>query len=51
MIHLEKITKIFRQADKDTKALDNVSIHIHPGQIFGIIGMSGAGKGKEKGCR
>lgn len=44
MIELKNITKIFHQKKKDILALDNVSLHVSAGHIFGVIGASGAGK-------
>jgi len=41
MIRLENITKIFSTGEK---ALDNISLTIEEGDIFGICGRSGAGK-------
>ena len=44
MIRLEHITKTF-QTDKTTvEAVRDVSLHVEKGDIFGIIGLSGAGK-------
>jgi D-methionine transport system ATP-binding protein len=40
MIRIQNITKKFQQLT----ALDNVSLHIKPGSICGVIGKSGAGK-------
>ena len=40
MIQLQNVTKQFDQF----KAVDKVSLHIKPGEIFGLIGPSGAGK-------
>src|SRR5690554_4957719 len=37
---LENVTKRFG----DLTAVNNVSLEIHPGEIFGIIGPNGAGK-------
>ena len=44
MIHFENITKVFDAKSKETKALDDVSLHVKKGTIFGVIGYSGAGK-------
>lgn len=43
MIRIEHLTKVF-QAGSEVAALNDISLHVHPGDIFGIIGMSGAGK-------
>lgn len=44
MIELKNISKTFRTSKKKTTALNNVSLKIDQGKIFGIIGKSGAGK-------
>ena len=44
MIRLEHVTKTFKTKDGDVHAVKDVSLHIHEGQIYGIIGFSGAGK-------
>ncbi|GHE30974.1 methionine ABC transporter ATP-binding protein [Sphingobacterium griseoflavum] len=44
MIRLEGVHKVFYKKDKAIKALDNVSLEIATGEIFGIIGYSGSGK-------
>ena len=45
MIKLEHITQTYVSPDGTVfDALKDVSIHIRPGEIFGIIGRSGAGK-------
>jgi D-methionine transport system ATP-binding protein len=44
MIELRNITKEFRQKDRVTLALSDVSLHIPEGKIVGVIGESGAGK-------
>lgn len=41
---LENVTKIFKDKNNETVAVDNVNLDIYEGEIFGIIGMSGAGK-------
>ncbi|HSQ18126.1 MAG TPA: ABC transporter ATP-binding protein [Anaerolineales bacterium] len=40
MIHTESLTKRF----KNTIAVENLSIHIHEGEVFGFLGPNGAGK-------
>ena len=42
VISLQNITKVYDGSD--VPALDGVSIDIPDGDIFGIIGISGAGK-------
>ena len=45
MIKLDNITQTYVAPDGTVfEALKDVSIHIRPGEIFGIIGRSGAGK-------
>lgn len=40
MLHIEHLTKQYG----DKKAVDDLSLHIAPGQIYGFIGHNGAGK-------
>ena len=40
MIEFKNITKFFN----DKKILDNVSLNIHPNEIYGLLGPNGAGK-------
>ena len=44
MIKLKNIVKTFQVDGKALNAVDNVTLHIQPGEIYGIIGFSGAGK-------
>src|SRR5699024_9550978 len=44
MIYFKNITKVFQTKAKETIALDDVSLHVKKGTIFGVIGYSGAGK-------
>ena len=40
MLRIEHLTKIYG----DKKAVDDLSLHIQPGEIYGFIGHNGAGK-------
>ena len=40
MLRIEHLTKIY----SETKAVDDLSLHIQPGEIYGFIGHNGAGK-------
>ena len=40
MLKIDNLTKIYG----DKKAVDNLSLHIMPGEIYGFIGHNGAGK-------
>jgi ABC-2 type transport system ATP-binding protein len=42
MIHLEHLTKTY--AKSGTKAVDDLSLEIRDGEIFGLLGPNGAGK-------
>ncbi len=44
MIELRHLSKTFRSADAEIRALDDICLQILDGEIFGIIGLSGAGK-------
>ena len=44
MIDLKHIDVVFQQKDQVIKAVNDVTIHIEPGEIYGIVGYSGAGK-------
>ena len=43
MIRIEHLSKIY-QTKTEVAALKDISLHVQPGDIYGIIGMSGAGK-------
>ena len=40
MLRIENLTKTYGEK----KAVDNLSLHIAPGEIYGFIGHNGAGK-------
>ena len=44
MIEIKHLTKTFSSASGDVEALKDISLTIEDGDIFGIIGMSVAGK-------
>ena len=44
MIELKHITKIFHTQKGDISACQDVNLTIQDGEIFGVIGYSGAGK-------
>lgn len=44
MIQIEKMNKVFHLKSGDVTALDNVTLNIGDGMIYGVIGYSGAGK-------
>ncbi|MFD1039927.1 methionine ABC transporter ATP-binding protein [Virgibacillus byunsanensis] len=44
MITFNNITKFYKTGDQEVKALDGINLHIEKGEIYGVIGFSGAGK-------
>lgn len=50
MIEIKNLTKTYFTKDREVKAVNNVSITIHDGEIFGIVGYSGAGKSSLLRC-
>lgn len=44
MIDVEHVSKVFMTDRGAIKAVDDVSFHVDEGEIYGIIGLSGAGK-------
>lgn len=44
IIQIEQVSKTFQTKDGTIDALKDVSLNIEAGDIYGIIGMSGAGK-------
>ncbi|ASN04901.1 methionine ABC transporter ATP-binding protein [Virgibacillus necropolis] len=50
MITFENVTKVYQGNGTQVKALDNVDLHIEKGEIYGVIGFSGAGKSSLVRC-
>ncbi|MFC0300983.1 methionine ABC transporter ATP-binding protein [Virgibacillus soli] len=44
MIKIEKLSKVFTDKEKSISAVDEITLDIEQGEIFGVIGYSGAGK-------
>ncbi|MGP4061387.1 methionine ABC transporter ATP-binding protein [Halobacillus sp. H74] len=44
MISIEGLSKIFHTKDQEVRAVDDLSLNIGKGEIYGVIGYSGAGK-------
>jgi putative ABC transport system ATP-binding protein len=44
MLKLERISKVYRAADVETSALDDVSLEVPQGEFLAIMGPSGCGK-------
>ncbi|GAA2437554.1 methionine ABC transporter ATP-binding protein [Streptomyces macrosporus] len=44
MITTTGLTKVYRSRGRDVTALDGVDLHVREGEIFGVVGRSGAGK-------
>ncbi len=44
MISIKNLKKVFTQGKRSITAVDSLSIEIEKGEIFGVIGYSGAGK-------
>ncbi|MDN4492028.1 methionine ABC transporter ATP-binding protein [Ureibacillus aquaedulcis] len=50
MLEFQNITKIYTSKNKQVVGVDNVSLKINKGDIFGIVGYSGAGKSSLLRC-
>ncbi|MEU9333507.1 ATP-binding cassette domain-containing protein [Streptomyces sp. NPDC048290] len=44
MITTTDLTKVYRSRGREITALDGVDLHVREGEVFGVIGQSGAGK-------
>ncbi|GEM03856.1 methionine import ATP-binding protein MetN [Halolactibacillus miurensis] len=44
MIVIDQLSKVFKTNEHELKAVDDLSLSIEKGEIFGVIGYSGAGK-------
>lgn len=44
MIRVENVTKIYGAGDKEVTALEDVNLHLEPGEFVAIRGPSGSGK-------
>ncbi|MGH3312632.1 MAG: methionine ABC transporter ATP-binding protein [Streptomyces sp.] len=44
MITTTDLTKVYRSRDREITALDGVNLHVREGEVFGVVGRSGAGK-------
>ncbi|MFJ6720353.1 methionine ABC transporter ATP-binding protein [Streptomyces sp. NPDC091259] len=44
MITTSGLTKVYQSRGREVTALDGVDLHVKEGEVFGVIGQSGAGK-------
>lgn len=50
LIRFEEVTKIYESGKSQVRALNNVSFEIKKGEIYGVVGYSGAGKSSLLRC-
>ncbi|MGA5699419.1 methionine ABC transporter ATP-binding protein [Peterkaempfera bronchialis] len=44
MISIADLRKVYRVRGREVTALDGVDLHVHEGEVYGVVGTSGAGK-------
>jgi putative ABC transport system ATP-binding protein len=44
LIALDRVSRVYRMGPVDVPALDDVSMHIQPGEFVAVVGPSGSGK-------
>ena len=44
LIEVQKLRKVFQDAENRVIALNDINLKVYEGEIYGIVGMSGAGK-------
>lgn len=50
MIEIKNLSKVYKKSNLTVQALDKVSLSVSKGDVFGIIGLSGAGKSSLVRC-
>lgn len=50
MINIQNVTKVYQTKKKKVTGVDHVSLTIEKGEVFGIVGYSGAGKSSLLRC-
>ena len=47
ILMLENVSYSYHTLTGETKALENISFHVYPGEFIAIVGPSGCGKGMD----